>query len=76
MSLTDFPDFAERLNHFLYRQSIRKLGEEEIGLAREWTLDFIRREHPHLTEEQVGRFYDNLLHVQVSVVDEWTRRMS
>ena len=69
-------DFAERFNHFLYRQSIRKLGADEIELARNWTLDFIRREHPNFTEEQVGRFYENLLYVQVSVVDEWSRRMS
>ena len=76
MSLADLSDFTDRLNHFLYRQSIRKLGDSEIALARDWTLDFIRREHPNLTEEQVLRFYDNLLHVQINVVDEWTRRMS
>jgi hypothetical protein len=73
MSLSDF---TERFNHFLYRQSIRKLTEAEITLAREWTLDFIRRGHPQLNEEQVNRFYENLLYVQVSTVDEWTRRMS
>ncbi len=73
MSLSDF---AGRFNQFLYRQSIRKLGEAEISLAREWTLDFIRREHPHLNEEQVGRFLRKLLHVQVTAIDEWTRRMN
>lgn len=71
-----FAVFAERLNLFLYRQNIRKLGPAEIALAREWSLNLIRREHPHLTEEQVERFYDNLIHVQVIAVDEWTRRMS
>jgi hypothetical protein len=72
MSLSDF---AQRFNLFLYRQSIRKLGEADIQLAREWTLNFIRREHPELTDEQVDRFYENLLHLEVSAVDEWSRRM-
>jgi hypothetical protein len=71
-----FSDFTDRFNHFLYRQSIRKLGEAEIHLAREWSLAFIRREHPQLNEEQVERLYENLLHVQVTAVDEWTRRMN
>lgn len=71
-----FAAFTERLNLFLYRQNIRKLGPAEIALAREWSLDLIRREHPHLTEEQVERFYENLIHVQVTAVDEWTRRMN
>ena len=74
--MTSLSDFTERFNHFLYRQSIRKLGESEIELAREWTLAFIRREHRALSEEQVLRFYDNLLQVQVHAVDEWTQRMS
>ena len=69
-------DFTERFNHFLYRQSIRKLSESEIQLARDWTLDFIRREHPQLGEEQVLRFYENLIKVHVHAVDEWTQRMS
>jgi hypothetical protein len=69
-------DFTDRFNHFLYRQSIRKLGPSEIELAREWSYDFIRREHPQFTEGQVARFYENLIHVQVTAVDEWTQRMS
>ncbi len=69
-------DFTSRFNHFLYRQNIRKLTEAEIQLAREWSVAFIRREHPALTDEQVERFYENLIHVRVSVVDEWTERMS
>jgi len=73
MSLSDF---SARFNHFLYRQSIRKLSEAEIKLARDWSLMLIRREHPHLTEEQVERFYENLIHIEVVAVDEWTRRMS
>jgi hypothetical protein len=67
--------FGERLNLFLYRQNIRKLTPEEVSLAREWSFAFIRREHPHLNEQQVERFYDNLLNVRVTVVDEWTQRM-
>ena len=69
-------DFTERFNLFLYRQHIRKLGPAEIELARNWCLDLIRREHPRLTEEEVVRFYDNLINVKVTAVDEWTRRMS
>ena len=69
------PNFADRFNQFLYRQHIRKLGSE-IEIAREWCLDLIRREHPHLNEEQRERFYDNLIKVQITAVDEWTRRMS
>ena len=69
-------EFTDRFNRYLYRQSIRKLGPAEISLAREWTINFIRREHPTLTDEQVERFYENLIHVQVHAVDEWTRRMS
>ena len=68
--------FTEKFNLFLYRQNIRKLGPEEIELAREWSMNVIRREHPQLTEEQRERFYENLIHVQVVAVDEWTRRMS
>jgi hypothetical protein len=69
------PDFAGRFNKFLYRQHIRKLGSE-IETAREWCLDLIRREYPQLNEEQRERFYQNLITVQVTAVDEWTRRMS
>jgi hypothetical protein len=72
----DLSDFTARFNHFLYRQSIRKLGKEEVQLARDWSIALIRREHPTLTDEQVERFYENLIHVQVVAVDEWTRRMS
>ena len=68
--------FTEKFNLFLYRQHIRKLSPAEIALAREWSLGLIRKEHPQLTEEQVEKFYENLIHVQVTAVDEWSRRMS
>ena len=68
--------FAGRFNAFLYRQHIRRLTEVEIKLAREWSLALIRREHPHLNSDEVESFYENLIHVRVSVIDEWTRRMS
>jgi hypothetical protein len=68
--------FTERFNLFLYRRSIRKLSAQEIELAREWSMTLIRKEHPGLTDEQVERFYENLINVRVSAVDEWTRRMS
>jgi hypothetical protein len=69
-------DLADRFNQFLYRQSIRTLTDSERGLARDWSMAFIRREHPHLTDEQAERFYENLIQVRVTVVDEWTERMS
>jgi hypothetical protein len=68
--------FTERFNLFLYRQNIRKLSAGEIELAREWSMTMIRREHPHFTNEQAERFYENLIEVRVTAVDEWTRRMS
>ena len=69
-------NFAGRFNAFLYRQHIRRLSPVEIELAREWSLALIRREHPHLSSEEVERFYENLIHIRVCAVDEWTRRMS
>ena len=69
-------DFADRFNLFLYRQHIRKLGPTERETAKEWCLALIRREHPHLTAEEVDHFYDNLIRVQYYAVDEWTQRMS
>ena len=70
------PDFTERFNRFLYQRHIRKLGAGEIEAAREWCLNLIRREYPHFNDEQRERFYQNLIHVQVTAVDEWTRRMT
>lgn len=67
---------AERLNEVLYRNYIRKLGPAEMELAEQWSKSIIRREYPHLTEEQRENFYDNLVRLNVTVVDEWTRRMS
>jgi len=67
--------FTERFNLFLYRQHIRKLSAEEIELAREWSLNLIRKEHPHFTAQQTEVFYENLINVQVIAVDEWSRRM-
>ena len=63
-------------NQFLYRQNIRRLGKKDIDLARGWCLNIIRREYPHLSEEQRESLYENLIHVQVTAVDEWSRRMS
>ena len=73
---TTFSEFSERFNDFLYRQSIRRLSDAEITLARDWSLEFIRREHPHLDEEQIERFYEKLVQVEYVAVDEWSRRMS
>ncbi|MCE0484075.1 MAG: hypothetical protein LV479_07545 [Methylacidiphilales bacterium] len=68
-------EMAEKFNLFLYRQHIRKLGPGEIELARTWCLDLIRKEHPQLNDEQVERFYENLIHVKFTAVDEWEQRM-
>jgi hypothetical protein len=68
-------DLADRFNQFLYRQSIRKLTDAERQLARDWSMAFIRREHPDLSDEQAERFYENLIHVRITAVDEWTERM-
>jgi len=69
-------DFTVRFNAFLYRQHIRRLSAAEIELAREWSMALIRREHPHLSSEEAEAFYENLIHVRVCAVDEWTQRMS
>jgi len=69
-------DLRGRLNLFLHRQTVRRLTEAEIALARDWCMDLIHREHPELTAEQAERFYENLIHVRVIAVDEWTQRMS
>ena len=69
-------DFAVRFNAFLYRQHIRRLSPEEIALAREWSMTLIRREHPHLSSEEVEQFYENLIQVRTYAVDEWLRRVS
>ncbi len=69
-------ELRERLNQFLHRQNVRKLTPEERELARQWCLDFIHREHPDFTEEQVETFYAGLINVRITVVDEWTQRMS
>lgn len=68
-------ELRERLNQFLHRQNVRKLTPQERELARDWCLDLIRREHPEFTPEQMERFYENLIHVRVIPVDEWTERM-
>jgi hypothetical protein len=69
-------DLADRFNQFLYRQSIRKLTDAERQLARDWSMAFIRREHPNFSEEQAEGFYENLIHVRITAVDEWTERMT
>ena len=45
-------------------------------MAREWCVMLIRREHPKFTDEEVDRFYENLINVKITVVDEWTQRMN
>lgn len=73
--MTQVSDLRDRLNQFLHRQNVGKLTPAERTLARDWCLDLIRREHPELTEEERERFYENLIHVRVIAIDEWTQRM-
>jgi len=54
---------------------MRKLTPEEIETARLWSLSLIRREHPEWTEDEVDRFYYNLINVNITVVDQWAQRM-
>jgi hypothetical protein len=68
-------DTNGRFNLILYRQKIRQLGPTGIELAREWCLTVIRREHPHLSTEEVDRFYKNLITIKWTAVDEWSERM-
>lgn len=74
--MSSFSAFTERFNLFLYRQNIRSLSTAEIELAHEWSMSLIRKEHPHFTNEQAELFYENLINIRVSAVDEWTRRMN
>jgi hypothetical protein len=74
-AIMDVSDLRERLNRFLHLQNVRKLTPEERELAKQWCVEFIRREHPKLTDEQVEAFYENLLNLRITAVDEWTRRM-
>jgi len=74
--MTSRHNFAERLNLFYYRQHLRKLGPSDIETARNWCMNFIRREHPHLSDEEAERFYESLIRVELIPVDEWTRRMN
>lgn len=68
-------EFTERFNAFLYRINIRKLSPGERALAKEWCVSLIRREHSHLNDEEVERFYENLITVRWTAVDEWSERM-
>jgi hypothetical protein len=71
----DVAEFKDQLNRFLHRQNIRKLTPDEREMARTWCMDFIHREHPDWSDEQAERFYENLINVRVTAVDEWSRRM-
>jgi hypothetical protein len=74
-AMMDVSDLRERLNQFLHRQNVRKLTPEEREMAKQWCIDVIRREHPKFTDEQVEAYYENLINVRVTAVDEWTQRM-
>jgi len=75
MAVMQVSDLRARLNQFLHRQNVRKLTPQEREMARQWCLDFIRREHPEFDDDETDRFYENLINVRVIAVDEWTRRM-
>ena len=69
-------DVGRRINLFLYRQAIKKLSPTDVAVAKEWCVTLIRREHPQFTDEEVERFYENLIAVKFTAVDQWTQRMS
>jgi hypothetical protein len=69
-------DFTRRFNAFLYRANIQKLGASDRATAKEWCVALIRREHPKLADEEIERFYENLISVRWTAVDEWSERMN
>lgn len=69
-------EFTARFNAFLYHANIRRLGPSDRAMAKDWCVNLIRREHPKLTDEEVERFYENLITVRWTAVDEWEQRMS
>ena len=68
------PDFGERLNLFLYQRNVGRLESPDIETAREWCLEFIRKEHPKWSAKQVDEYYESLVDVELHAVDEWKRR--
>jgi len=75
LPMSNSDDTPARFNLILYGQHIRKLGPTGIEMAREWCLNVIRREHPHLNAEEVDRFYEKLITIKWSAVDEWSERL-
>lgn len=70
-----FDKLAKNINRFLYRKETGRLTKAQLELAEKWALDMIRQHHPEWDEEQVRKYYDDLLKWRVTVVDEWGRRM-
>ena len=70
----NFLRIPERLNKILYKRSIFQLRKKDLELAEKWTLDFIRDQHPHWSEKQVKRHFDNLLKIKVIAVDDWSKK--
>jgi hypothetical protein len=70
-----FAKVSEKLDSFLYRKIFQKLTPADRQSAQDWCLTIIRQGHPKWTEDEIKKYYDNLLNVKVIVVDEWSRRM-
>ncbi|HSI84373.1 MAG: hypothetical protein ACAI35_05325 [Candidatus Methylacidiphilales bacterium] len=71
----DFSSLSDSINGFLYHREYKKLTPADKKLAQIWTLNFIRRNHPDWSEEQVQQHYKDLIKIRTYAVDEWGRRM-
>ncbi|NJK91318.1 MAG: hypothetical protein HC904_05485 [Blastochloris sp.] len=70
----NFLGLSERINTLLYHKQVEKLSRRDGELARTWTLQLIREAHPLWTEQEVERYYENLLKIRVVAVDQWGKR--
>lgn len=69
-----FFSLSKSLNSLLYRKEVRRLSKEDREMANRWTLEMIRESHPDWSEERVRVYFNRLLYLRVTVVDEWSLR--
>jgi hypothetical protein len=70
----NFLGIPERINKLLYGRELRRLSRNDASMAVAWTKELIRERNPHWNEDQVERYYVNLLKIRILAVDEWSRR--
>lgn len=70
----NFLDLPDRINRLLYRTDISRLTQNDLILAKRWTLRLIRDSHPDWTDEQVQADYDRLEKIRPLAVDQWAKR--